>query len=1356
MAESGGAAATEGILYQAAVTTVWLTRMLNGEDDIAAVRPETPFVKPEEAMAPLRAYVDDIRIDRASNPSTYCQVKISPGFGNWTWSAMSRQRDRGGRPRNVWRSFFQHHLRHPADRLEFWTSRGAETITRLCDKAYDYKRLDEFLAQLTGPQQRTMAELVENLTTSDGTQAGEDAVWRFLKNVHVVQETREAVDEVARSNLKRYGGANADSKAWNALFEEALAASARRRELDRGEVVVILANHDVHALDPVATAADYISWLATTTGTLRVPGVGKHLPIEEAWVRLRVLGADSTQRTRAPSIAAEVKAYHDWESLASNVEGTYEASDTAELGLRVVVVGGPGSGKSTLVKLAAHRLATRGHRVLRVRLSELAARVGQGEAFDSALCTAATGNFGVAGSSLRSALAQPDAILADGLDECGVRRAEIAERLHAWSLAHPTTRVVVTSRPIAYDYGFFPEWVHATILPLTADGVERHARNLLELLGTHPDRRRQLTEFLEQLDRAPVASLASRNPLLLTFLVQLALAGVSLQGTRARLYEKLVELWIHREQSHESSGMEPTEAHQALDWIGWIILTLPDGEVGLSRQDLFRRLAAAGARELQIGRGDAQSHARNAIRFWEEQGLLEHLDVSGEDAYTFVHASIGEFAAARYLAQQPAAERWHMLQSIRGNPRWTETVLILAGLVDTDDLVGRLLDAEDPSDPSAVESLVAYAALAEREPSDEHVDLLVRRATESVIRRLSSNIPSTVFEATRALLPLARVRSRALGDAVRSLLGHAQSWTRLAALRLELETADPDLDVVEQFIDSLEVIQMHVQIGGVREGRGPSWPKAEVPALDEEVMQADVVREALPLLARMRPGEATLARIRRVARENVAGRMASATAKDLLSSLGYDDEIERPPPLLDTSWWISADRAADRAFLDAVDRVTSDKSVAVEPAGQSVLLAIDLATLGAVLDALSPGHHLAGDWSHLVDGSRHHVIDTVVSGAIAAVAAEPRKLRSEAALARQLMDESQTSTLGVLLPKFPIRQPDWSRASSQNYVPEDLVSALSHPCLGVQDAAVHLVAQGAGGTASKDLAKRILVHGPDEALRSIAALSIVLWGSSECIEPLAGRLTNGSLSPGCKWLIRAFQHIPSARGDERVRLSLLRCLEAPDPELAMEAVETVRHFGRAYARGVLYGLTASYRRWSRRGSYCEKCATSTLQQHCETCGKTLISPIPNLVTILGDLGALDLATLLGLCDDKRYDVANAALEQVTKAAHADIELARELLLDMNTGKRPAYLIEAVLTAPVELLISLRPHLDICMATASREVRIRMLESLPEAGWISREDAEASAFTRLADPDSKVREQAVRTLRLLRHDPTQLS
>jgi hypothetical protein len=210
-------------------------------------------------------------------------------------------------------------------------------------------------------------------------------------------------------------------------------------------------------------------------------------------------------------------------------------------------------------------------------------------------------------------------------------------------------------------------------------------------------------------------------------------------------------------------------------------------------------------------------------------------------------------------------------------------------------LVKRLLSTEHPNDPAATESLRACAVIAELADSAEDLGPHAERVMTSVVRRLTSSTSSVAFEATRAILPLARRESKLVAALVAPHLHHTQSWTRVTALRLSLATDEPALDAIEEYIDTLQPLRTTLRFGGLREGRGPSPSKSRLPMFYAEAMSSEVVQEGIRALVRMRPGSGTVERLRRVARENVAGRMASAIATDLLRSAGSRNQRSRGP-----------------------------------------------------------------------------------------------------------------------------------------------------------------------------------------------------------------------------------------------------------------------------------------------------------------------------------------------------------------------------------------------------------------------------------------------------------------------------
>ena len=436
----------------------------------------------------------------------------------------------------------------------------------------------------------------------------------------------------------------------------------------------------------VSVVHRYKEWLERRTAKFTVQGLQVSLPIGDAWAKIRVRVDDERGRDRArddqeiTSLAAKLASYREWERRSYRHD-TYAAQELSEVGRRVVVIGGPGAGKTTLTRRTAHVLTTDGELVLWVRLSDVARRLRADATFDQALVQAATDGFGHVTDTLFRALMDPDCLLADGLDECAGDRRKVAEGLRDWSLARRGTRVVVTTRPIGHVPMMFEGWGHAEILPLGRDAIEEHAGRLIRAVADdEATARDQVGAFLSEIALNKGASLASRNPLLLGFLVALSRARVRLGSTRSALYGQILDLWGDRQDRERHMDPEASVADRSLDVIGWLIQVAFTCAQGGTKQDVLEGLAKHLAEDMGLLRLEARRRAEHCLNFWEQQGVIERLAVDLEEGYAFVHATLGEYTAARYVRDLDAAARRDWVSRVRRDPRWRETVLLAAGL----------------------------------------------------------------------------------------------------------------------------------------------------------------------------------------------------------------------------------------------------------------------------------------------------------------------------------------------------------------------------------------------------------------------------------------------------------------------------------------------------------------------------------------------------------------------------------------------------------------------------------------------------------------------------------------------------
>jgi predicted NACHT family NTPase len=275
--------------------------------------------------------------------------------------------------------------------------------------------------------------------------------------------------------------------------------------------------------NPIIVAEYYRKWLNKDTADFTVLGFNTKLSIESAWIHLQA--SNSGKFDKAFNADYIPHAYH-----------------------RVVVIGKSGVGKSTFLQRVAHRLSNSDKRVLWIRLPQVAKYFEQGKPFAEAILIDAAKNSGVEVSQLERVLANPDYLLADGLDECEhFQIGKIAKELVSWSAAsvRSDTKIIITTRPSDHNVGLFPEWKQVNLLPLAAQDIKKNARQLLEAqFDDESQVEDQLALFEQKLQFNRTASLAVQNPLLLGFMVQLSINDVELAQNRAGLYKSIIRLVV--------------------------------------------------------------------------------------------------------------------------------------------------------------------------------------------------------------------------------------------------------------------------------------------------------------------------------------------------------------------------------------------------------------------------------------------------------------------------------------------------------------------------------------------------------------------------------------------------------------------------------------------------------------------------------------------------------------------------------------------------------------------------------------------------------------------------------------------
>lgn len=1102
---------------------------------------------------------------------------------------------------------------------------------------------------------------------------------------------------------------------WKKTAEE----SARRALESRVGVPVNAAK--------VGLLADYLEWVARTTATFYVPGLPISLPVADAWISLKSL-YKPMENPEPKTLADKISRYHEWERLFRSSEYS-EASDIVELENRVVIIGGPGSGKSILCRRSAHQFARCGYNVLLIRLPQIEKRVKLGATIDKAIIEVAADGCGLDLTSLERELVRPDYLLADGLDEC-LNPVAIAEALIKWCNGHSSTRTTITTRPVGYPSFVFSEWQHAELLPFDKHCVNRQAKVLVHAaLKDSTQAEEILCWFEDQLESNKIASLAARSPLFLGFMIRLAIDRLPFGTNRANLYKQIIsclqENCPHREYS--VAGVQTAMSIRTLEIVGWELQTAAVEGISISEENLINRLAQAIVNEGDYPLLRANEIAEFYVTFWREHGLLEHLKIGIEDAYTFVHLNIQEYCAARYITSLSAGDRIEWLKRVHRIPRWREVLLLAAGDGAVREVVETLLAMDNLEDPVSTVLILAAAALAESEPIHDLSRDVIKRLTV----RLSSRIPLVAYEAAKAAVGLAPQMPELIANVVEPLLHHDQPWTRLAAYRLAISAGPTAI--------SLENLQSFFNLSGPynnglsfdSNGEWDCWNSA--------------VSEGAKILFDIKPDQESAELLDRLTEKNVSMNTVIRIC-EVLRNTGYSDVATRidARPFLKNKhvFGVFKDwRLADIAFLDAISRICGEMEISDEHRQPAML--------GKLVSGWGLNDMEIGAWLAFKYRFDEPAVDTVLRGVIAALDIDQTELAKDIAWARLHLCEQEFDLLRQLPRLFC--EPDWNKAKSIKLPAADLIRALSHPSKAVSVGATHLLEAGIGGETAKNAVKEMLKTTDDFTLTLTAYLVPSMFGD-ESLHLILDRLET-RITPGCEALYKVLPGLLEDEIDYRTYNVLLSGIVSEYGDVAIAAVNVLRKLKLEQIRHLAPELLASLNVITRNGVLCKCCGKRITESICPMChptesfGVITANARPDMIRILADIKALDAKDLLALCDDRGHGVADASVEKLIPLLE-DRNMLDAAIDGLASGTIGTKALDAVIAVSTESLTQVKNKLLSLFTNSNVTLRVRFLRSLPCAEWISVEESYEIARQAMDDEDAVVRDAAVRVLRTL--------
>lgn len=1078
-----------------------------------------------------------------------------------------------------------------------------------------------------------------------------------IRTVSALEDAGDAI-AAARAEL---GQVCADDRqvtpAWQALCQDALSAIANKSRRTVGNLSARLRASGIEIEDsvkdsPVSISEALLRWTMTRTEHFEVLGISRPLPTDQAWLALTAVVRN---RSVDQPLSVE-KALADYHALGEKSRTDERAIDAKTIGTfrkLCVVVGGPGSGKSLLLRVLAREFAKDSCVSIRVRLRDLATRMQKtGCGIEEGLMRLGLDASGVSREQLRAASLSDFVLLCDGLDECGEQQFDIAAGLKDIAASHPSYRIVVTTRPIGYSTSELHDWRNYEIVPLAEEDTAKHLETVCRCV-LDEDSEEETDELLPRirayLEEGSASHVLARSPLLLAFGAALFLKWNDASKTKQELYQRIFRL-IDGASPGRQAGPEPPPRsirNSVLNELGWLIATSPLR----TAEELEKQCAHTMEQALRKTRLQALAVVEASIGYWEAKGVIERLRHPTIDLIAFIHKTCGEFAAARHLSEmEPDAAR-HAIETVLANPDWEEILDFAAG-TRLATMVGELLIAEVAGaelHESTMNRIFRVLARPEVAVSPAGRRCFLERVfalARSEDRQKAYRVGICLTE--HDLSPMAEVEQMAS-----ALLKAPTEWSRLVGWAV-LACHFPGS--VERSV--LEDALAHFMERSAKKDffvlRRSDLPFGPVP---ERGVFENFMLGALKSLLSDQDAEYQERLIADVWKSQLNPSLGFVSRLEaLLSGLGREDLLR--PSFRKTQLFGAFNFSMPHEFDAGGEALLTD----VVPS--AFLTDDDGPPLRTELKYLAAFFRLAGIlrvpapdvYVWVSDGTRLDAVHTLLRAAAYVYGLDAERLAAEATRAMAAIESfrlggNRYSYLDIL-PNVDAGEVDWSRAS-ELAIDMDLIEGLiHHPSQWVQRLAALFIDARLHGGARRRACKRLLAEGSGDALHWAAALTHEL---SDGCKLLIHRLA-GPDGPGLHHLFENLKNGGCGMTPSHLPVLQKRLLDR-DAATAVTAARWCQESANSADTWLVDLLRSASSYWRENE-----------EPYPKSSGTIPKSPRETLLRTLCGIAPPTFDELVDLASDPRSDVRNAAIDGVIGLA-GDSSDEKSRLLESIVAKR---------------------------------------------------------------------------------------
>ncbi|QXJ24049.1 NACHT domain-containing protein [Actinomadura graeca] len=414
---------------------------------------------------------------------------------------------------------------------------------------------------------------------------------------------------------------------------------------------------------------------------------------------------------------------------------------------RTVVLGAPGSGKSTLGRFLALQYAKAANRVpFFVRLRETSVPLLALRTIER-LVEVSLQTPPPEGLVRRLMVDSPTLVIFDGLDELSTitERIDTASAIESFAAEYPNAQVIVTSRAGTYEVASLDPQIFQTytIAEFDDEQVGQFAERWFEgseMAAAFQNESRALGDMM-------------LNPLMLTYTC-IHYDGMGyIPRNRADLFTSFWEVMTHKWDAARGIDRSGVRSEDSIVVLGELALTMlrnSDSEISAAA---FQRLASDTLIK-KYDRNAAEKISRELIENLTNQGIL----IGDEASYGFMHRAFMEYAAAKHIVS-----RWDTPEEAgRALPpptdQWRPTIALAAQMADNywthgaDRLISSLVQATESLDKHQQADVLDFLSSIMETP-------VLTQPADSVIVNVDAwpvdpAVPPTIVEELRTMRSL--------------------------------------------------------------------------------------------------------------------------------------------------------------------------------------------------------------------------------------------------------------------------------------------------------------------------------------------------------------------------------------------------------------------------------------------------------------------------------------------------------------------------------------------------------------------------------------------------------------------------